>query len=136
MSTAVRTDATAPALKEVLSELDGLAGNKPLSDAEIAVAIGAEAKEYPDEFASPQSIAGALGEMAEYQLPPDYLDTFLDRLQSTKAADIGRTMAEVVAKSERVTLVVGDRKNVEPKLRAMGFDKIVPITYDGNMLGD
>ena len=99
VSTAVRTDATAPALKEVLSELDGLAGTKPLSDAEIALAVGAEVKEYPDEFASPQSIAGALGEMAEYQLPPDYLDTFLDRLQSTKAAEIGKTMAEVVAKN-------------------------------------
>jgi zinc protease len=134
VSTAVRTDATAPALKEVLSELDGLAGTKPLSDAEIALALGAEIKEYPDEFASPRSIAAALGEMAEYQLPPDYLDTFLDRLVSTKAAEIGKTMAEVVAKSERVTLVVGDRKVVEPKLRAMGYDQIQTITYDGEMI--
>ncbi len=134
VSTAVRTDATAPALKEVLSELDGLAGTKPLSDEEIALATGAEVKEYPDEFASPQSIAAALGEMAEYQLPPDYLDTFLERLQSTKAAEIGKMMASVVAKDERVTLVVGDRKVIEPKLRAMGYTQIQPITYDGKMV--
>ena len=57
VSTAVRTDATAPALKEVLSELDGLAGAKPLTDKEIAMALGAEVKSYPDQFESPRSIA-------------------------------------------------------------------------------
>ncbi len=134
VSTAVRTDATAPALKEVLSELDGLAGEKPLKDQEIASALGAEVKSYPDQFESPRSIAGTLREMAEFHLPPDYLDTFLTRLQATKPEEIGKTMADVVATSERLTLIVGDRKVVEPKLRALGYSKIQPVTYDGQKL--
>jgi len=134
VSTAVRTDATAPALKEVLSELGGLAGAKPFNDQEIAMALGAEVKSYPDQFESPRSIAATLREMAEFQLPPDYLDTFLTRLQATRPEEIGKTMADVVAPSERVTLIVGDRKVVEPKLRALGYSKIQPVTYDGQRL--
>ena len=134
VSTAVRTDATAPALKEVLSELDGLAGAKPLSDHEVAVALGAEVKSYPDQFESPRSIAATLRELAEFHLPADYLDTFLTRLQATKPEEIAKTMAHVVATSERVTLIVGDRKVVEPKLRALGYSKIEPVTYDGQKL--
>ncbi len=134
VSTAVRTDATAPALKEVLAELGGLAGARPFQDQEIAAAIGAEVKSYPDQFESPRSIAATLREMAEFQLPPDYLDTFLTRLQATRPEEINKTMAEVVAPSERVTLIVGDRKVVEPKLRALGYSKIQPVTYDGQKL--
>jgi zinc protease len=136
VSTAVRTDATAPALKEVLNELDGLAGAKPFKDPEIAMALGAEVKSYPDEFNSPASIAAILREMAEFHLPSDHLDTFLTRLQATKPDEIGKKMAEVVAPSERVTLIVGDRKVVEPKLKALGYSKIQPVTYDGLNLAD
>jgi zinc protease len=134
VNTAVRTDATGPALRELLSELDGLAGARPLKDQEIAMALGAEVKSYPDRFNSPRSIGATLREMAEFRLPPDYLDTFLTRLQATKAEEVGETMAKVVATNERVTLIVGDRKVIEPKLRALGYSKIQPVSYDGQPL--
>ena len=134
VSTAIRTDATAPALKEVLGELDGLAHANPFKDQEIAMALGAEVKSYPNQFESPRSIANILRELAEFHLPPDYLDTFLAHLQATKPENIRKTMAQVVATNERVTLIVGDRKVVEPKLRALGYAKIQPVTYDGQRL--
>jgi hypothetical protein len=33
-------------------------------------------------------------------------------------------------------LIVGDRGVVEPKLRALGYSKIQPVTYDGQRLGE
>jgi zinc protease len=133
---AVRTDATAPALKEVLRELDDLAGSRPFTDQETATAVAAEVKSYPNQFESPRSITAVLREMAEFHLPADYLDTFLDRLQATMRDEVGKTMARVVATSERVTLIVGDRKVVEPKVRSLGYSKIQPITYDGQIVTD
>jgi hypothetical protein len=103
-------------------------------DHEIAAAVGAEVKEFPDHFQSPRAIAATLREMAEFHLAPDYLDTFVARLDATKSDEIGKTMAKLVATSERVTLIVGDRKVVEPSLRALGFSKLQPITYDGHAL--
>ena len=72
--------------------------------------------------------------MAEFHLPLDYLDTFVARLEATRPDEIGKTMAKLVATSERVILIVGDRKVVEPKLRALGYSKLQPITYDGQAL--
>jgi zinc protease len=130
----VRTDATAAALKEVLGELDRLTGSKPFLDHEIAAAVGAEVKEFPDHFQSPRAIAATLREMAEFHLAPDYLETFIARVEATKSDEIGKAMANLVAKSARVILIVGDRKVVEPKLRALGYSKLQPITYDGRAL--
>lgn len=131
VSTQVRADATAPALKEVLSELDSLAGGKPFTSEEIATAVGAEMKSFPETFESPGSIAGILEEMAEFGLPLNYLDTFLDKLEATKPETIGKVMADVVAPKERVVLIIGDRKSVEPKLRELGFNKIKLLSPDG-----
>ena len=101
-----------------------------------ALALGAEVKSYPDQFESPRTIAATLRELAEFHLPSDYLDTFLARLQATSAHDVRRTMTDVAAPGERVTLVVGDRKVVEPRLRALGYSHIQPVTYDGKPLAE
>jgi zinc protease len=136
VSTAVRTDATAPALKEVLSELDGLAKARPINEHEIRLALGAEVKSYPDQFESPRSIASTLRELAEFHLPADYLDNFLGRLEATRPDDVKKIMAEVAAPGARMTLVVGDRKVVEPKLRALGYSRIQPVTFDGQRIAE
>jgi hypothetical protein len=39
-------------------------------------------------------------------------------------------MATVVEPAERVILIVGDRKLVTPKLEALGYTKIRPVTFD------
>ena len=136
VSTQVRADATAPALKEALGELDALAGGKPFTEEEIGTAVGAEVKSFPESFESPGSIAGVLEEMAEFGLPLDYLDTYLNRLQETRPEAIGKTMADVVAPAERVVLVVGDRKAVEPALKKLGYATVRVINYDGEPVQD
>lgn len=133
--TQVRADASAPALREVIGELNGLLdGTKPFTTEELGTAIGAERQSFPDQFESPTGLAGALSELAVNDLPADDFDTFLSRLQAAKPEAIGRTMAELVAPGERTVLVVGDRKAVEPKLKELGFETIVPISYDGKPL--
>ena len=133
-STQVRADATAPALKEALGELDGLAGGRPFTAEEIGMARDAEMRSYPDTFESPGAIGGALAEMAEFHLPLDYLDMFLTHLQKTSPKDIASAMTEVVAPKERIILIVGDRQTVEPKLRAIGFKEIRMMSVDGEPL--
>lgn len=131
VSTSVRANATAPALKEVISELNALANKKPFTVEEIATAVSAEARSFPESFESPSSLAGILAEMAEFNLPPDYLNTYLDRLQATKPEDVHKAMTEVVKPEERVILVVGDRAKNEAKLKELGFDRIQLVSPDG-----
>ena len=136
VSSSVRVDATAPALQEIINELDGLTGPKPITIEEIDKAKSSEARSFPDEFESPGDIAAALAEMAKFHLPADYLETYLSNLQKVSPEEIRKVMAEVAARSERFILVVGDRKIVEPELKKAGFENIKVITYDGKPVGE
>lgn len=131
VQSAVRADATAPALREVLGELDALAGDRPFTDEEIGTAIDAEVRSFPDAFQTPSALAGILNDLARFELPPEYLETYLEKLQQTTPEDILRAMVQVVEPKERVVLVVGDRKLVEPKLKELGFREIRHVSHDG-----
>lgn len=131
VSTSVRTDATAPALMEILKELDSLPAAKPITPLELGQARSAEARSFPENFESPSGIAGELAELAEFDLPADTLDTFLPDLEKVSLAEVQKSMAEVVAPAERLILVVGDRKTVEPALRKAGLSRIQVVTHDG-----
>ena len=135
VSTAVRADATAPALQEILKELDALAKARPITAEEVDKARSAEARSYPEGFESPSGIASALAEIAEFGLPADYLETFLPNLERVSLAETQQSMTEVVAPADRFILVVGDRKTVEPELTKAGFKAIRLITYDGKPVG-
>jgi len=135
VSTAVRADATAPALQEILKELDALAKARPMTAEEVDKARSAEARSYPEGFESPSGIASALAEIAEFGLPANYLETFLPNLDRVSLAETQQSMTEVVAPADRFILVVGDRKTVEPELAKAGFKAIKVITYDGKPAG-
>ena len=135
-SSKVRGDATADALKEVIGELDALAGDEPFSDEEIATARDAEARSYPEAFESPAGIAGVLEEMATQKLPLNYVQTYLGNLQTPTGEAINQAMATLVQPAARVILVVGDRAAIEPALKEAGFPSIVPVDNDGNILKD
>ena len=69
--------------------------------------------------------------MAEFDLPADYLATFLPKLEQASPEAIQQAMTEVVAPGDRFILIVGDRKKIEPELAKAGFKNIRVITYDG-----
>ena len=132
----MRTDATAPALREVVDELDGLAGDRPFTTEEILTARDAELQSFPEQFESPRSILGVLVELAELGLPPEELSRFLEGLRSAREERVREAMAEVVVPDRRLILVVGDRAKVEPALREAGFDEIHLLTHDGEAAGE
>ena len=127
----VRGDATAPALKEMLAELDGVGGARPLSPVEVATAKDGEARSYPEGFASPRGIAGAIAELVELNLPPEELDAALGRIESVGPEAVNAVMTRLGEKSGRLILVVGDRASVEPKLKELGFKAIRVVSPDG-----
>ncbi len=132
VSSAVRGDATAEALTEVLKELGALQKGQPLSDEEIATARDAIGRAFPEEFEDPSAIAGALMELAQFRLPDDYLATYLKRLDSPKPDEIRKVIAEATDPAALTVLVVGDRKSVEAKLRKIpGVKDVRVVTPDG-----
>jgi predicted Zn-dependent peptidase len=133
-ATSVRADATAPALKEMLLELDGVAGKSPLTNEEIELGREALTRSFPESFEDPSSIAGLLETIASHNLPDDYLATYLARVAAVRADAVRSTFTDLAAANKRIVLVVGDRKAIEPKLKALGMGGIQIIDKDGKLI--
>ncbi len=133
ISTSVQTDATGPALAEIVAELVDVsgAGDNPPSNAEVIEAREAAVRSYPRAFATPSGIAAQLAEIAIYDLPETYLQEELDHLRAVTPGAVRKVMATLAEPSRQVLLVVGDRAVIEPQLRAAGFDHIVLVDVGG-----
>ena len=134
-SSSVRADATGPALREMIAEFDAIAGPRPLDEAEVALGIDALGRSFPESFEDPGSIVDVLESVALFGLPDDYLATFAAKVRSTPADAVRNVMAELATKGDRTILVVGDRKSVEPQLKALNLGEIVVIDPDGKPVG-
>jgi zinc protease len=130
-SSSVRSDATAPALREMISELDGIAGKSPLSDEEAKLGRDALTQSFPESFEDLSSIAGVLESMAENSLPADYLSNYLNKIANVSTTDAREVFRKLASSDERTILVVGDRKTIEPKLKALNLGEVKVIDADG-----
>jgi zinc protease len=133
-SSSVRVEATAPALKEMLFELDAVSGKAPLTPTEIELGRDALRRSFPESFEDPHSSAAILASMASYSLPEDYIATFLPRIRATPAPEVRQVLAELAGKEHRIILVVGDRKVIEPGLKALGVGEVRVVDADGKPL--
>jgi zinc protease len=133
-SASVRGDATAPALKEMIRELDGVSGKDPLKPEEVQLGRDAVSRSFPESFEDPHSIAGILTSIATHGLPDDYMSALLPRIRSANPDEIRATFADLASKEARTILVVGDRKLIEPKLKALGLGEVRVIDADGKAI--
>lgn len=131
VQTSVRSEVTGAALREVLNEMQGVAGDRPLTEAEVLIGRDAEGNTFPEAFETPGRIASALAQMAIFQLPDDYFAKFVEQLDAITPEQVAQAMAPLVVRDENVILVVGNREVVEPKLAEAGFTQVVYLDSDG-----
>ncbi|GIW89500.1 MAG: peptidase M16 [Isosphaeraceae bacterium] len=133
ISTSVRTDVTGPALQEIVAELRGVAadGDRPLAEAEIAANRQAEAQSWLDGFGSPASLVGLVSDFARHRLSPEDLAEYLRRLRSEPDDAIRAALAELAQPDQLRVLLVGDRAQIEPQVRAAGMERVEVLTTEG-----
>jgi predicted Zn-dependent peptidase len=127
-SGAVQTDKTAPALAEFFKELEGM--RRPVTEAELSRARNYLALRYPRGFETTGQLVGRLEAKVVYDLPDDYFTTYMDRIAKVSAEDVGRVAAKYLDPSSAVVIVVGDRRKIEPAIRALNLAPVRVFTVD------
>ena len=117
----VQTDVTADALREALAELAAIRGDRPATDAELAMAKAALTRGYPRNFETADQIARAAGQLALYELPDDYFSQFSPRVNAVDSAEITRVAQAYLDPSRMLTVVVGDRDKITVPLAALNL---------------
>lgn len=118
-SAAVVTEATGPAIREILYEIDSLAANPP-SEAELEGIQNYLAGTFVLQNSSPGGIASYLAFLDLHGLGRSYLEDFVERVYEVTPEDVRRTTAELLDSDAMTIVVVGDRSVVEEQLGAFG----------------
>ena len=134
-STAVESDVTAQAAREVLAEIDRIRA-EPVSADELSLATSYLGGVFPIKYETTDAIARALAALAAYDLPVDYFDTYRDAIRAVSIADVQRAAEQHLHPDALQVVVVGDASEVKAPLAAMELGPLLEYGADGADITD
>ena len=123
MDTAVQSDVTADAVREIMSEFDRMRA-EPVSESELSLAQSYLDGVFPIRFESTRAIASALASQAIFALPDDYYDTYRANIRAVTAADILRVAQQHLDPARLQVVAVGDPEQIAAPLAALELGEV------------
>jgi len=117
---AAKTDS---ALLEFMKELNGIRQTVPPT--ELSRAKRFLQLQLPGNFETTQDIAFQLVPVALYGLPLDYYNNYVQNIEAVTQADVARVAQQYINPGSLAVVIVGDRKSIEPGLKAINVAPIV-----------
>jgi predicted Zn-dependent peptidase len=124
----VQTDKTSEALTEFFRELDAI--RKPIPADEVEKAKNYLALLLPRNFETTGGMAASLAQIFVYSLPADYYTTYTDRVRAVTPAVLQRAAERYIQPDKFAVVVVGDRKQIEPGIKALNLGPIRTVEID------
>jgi zinc protease len=131
----VRTDVTAAAAKELMTEIRNFPA-KPSTAEELAAAKEALMRSLPGRFETTGAIAGALNSLFLYHRPLDYYAKLPARYEAITEADVARAANQYVHPDQLVIVTAGDRAKIEPGLKDAGLGPVEVRDLGGKLVSD
>lgn len=120
VSSAVRTDATADSVSDVVEILrEVVAGG--LTDDEVATGVRATSESAPLGFERAEAVVSRVELLLAQGLPLDHVDVNLARIRAVTRAEAEQAYREVVDPERLTVVVVGDAGAVEAELADLGY---------------
>ena len=117
---AAKTDS---ALLEFMKELNAIRQSVPAS--ELSRAKRYLQLQLPGNFETTQDIAFQLVPVTLYGLPLDYYNNYVQNIEAITEADVARVAQQYINPGLLAVVIVGDRKSIEPGLKAINVGPVV-----------
>ena len=118
----VQTDKTAESVREFFNELNAI--TKPIPAGELAKAKNYIALGFPSDFETTRDLAGNAEQFIVYTLPDDYVERYVANIQAVTADAVQKVAMKYIQPTKFAVVIVGDRKTIEPGVRAL---KLLPV---------
>jgi zinc protease len=127
VSTAVKTEVAGAAIKEVLTEIARIR-EAPIATDELELATNYLVGVFPLRFETTAAVASALASLAVYGLPPNYFDSYRERIAAITPADVLRVAREHLHPESLQIVAVGDPVLLSPALAVHGDVRVISVT--------
>src|SRR5687767_3271554 len=127
---AAKTDS---ALIEFMKELRTIRDTVPFEELE-------KSKRYlqlqlPGRFETTGGIAGQLSGLVTYDVPLSFFNSYTQRIGAVTQADVQRVAQKYIDPDRLAIVIVGDRKSIEPTLKATGIGTVTVVDIAGKPTG-
>ncbi len=129
----VQGDKTKESIQEIHKEISGFLTDKPITSEEISKMKLNKTLELPGSWETNNAILNSLSEIVDYNLPDNYYDTYVKKINSLSDSEITKVAKRILAPDKMIWVVVGDLSKIEDPLKELGY-KINVIDTDGNII--
>jgi zinc protease len=122
----VQGDKTADSISEMLNELSGMTGLKPITAEELEKVKQQQIFELPGAHETMNAIGGLFGDLLQLGLPLNFYRDYVSRVSALTIPELEACAKTLLNPQEIVWMVVGDRAQLEAPLRALNIGEIIP----------
>jgi zinc protease len=130
IATAVQSDVTSAALREIMIEIERMRA-EPVADTELTLATSYLDGVFPIRFESTTAIANALSSLVSYRLPDDYFDTYRANIRAVTAAHVLNAARTYVRPEQLQIVTVADPGLVREPLEALALGPVRVYDAEG-----
>jgi len=106
----VQVDKTREAMAAFIKELRDPAGERPITQEELAAAQETMIRDYPGQFEQASSVADRISRIWAFGLPLGDLETWPQRIASVTLEEVNAAARKCARPDKAVFLLVGDRE--------------------------
>jgi zinc protease len=129
----VRTDVTAPAVRETFTEIDRMRSTD-LTPEELTMAKNAFSLSLAGKFETTAQTAETVGELFIYDLPLTYYQSLPSKIDAVSAPEVKRVATQYLRPESMVVVAVGDKAKIEPELKKLDLAPISYRDYEGKVI--
>ena len=130
----VQTDKTKESVIEVLGEIRGIAGERPIAGEELASIQRNMALRLAGRFETLESLVTAGRSLVAYGYPPEYYYEYGRRVRALSGDELNAAASRFVRPGELTWMVIGDLEKIEPGIRELALGEIQRLDASGRPL--
>ena len=130
----VQTDKTTESITEIRKEIAGMLGEKPVTEEELQRFKTQQLLRMAGQRETLGSVTTLIRNASVLGLADNFYDVYPDRVNALRTADMNDAAKTLLDPNRIVWVVVGDRKKIEPGVRALNIGDVRVINADGEAL--
>ncbi|MCO4821537.1 MAG: insulinase family protein [Flavobacteriaceae bacterium] len=130
----VQTDKTSESVTELRKEINDFVTSRPATQEELDKVKTNQILKLPGQWETNNAVNNSLYNLVKYDLPDDYYQTYDDNVRNINLEDLKKVSQQVVNPNAVNWFMVGDKSKIIENLKGLGFDAIIDIDADGNIL--